>query len=64
MNVDFSSNYSVNVDYVPADLSKVEDIEKLCKEVFRIYEDGIDILVNNAGESKFILMLTISVSPS
>jgi short-subunit dehydrogenase len=45
------SNYSVNVDYVPADLSKVEDIEKLCKEVFRIYPDGIDILVNNAGKS-------------
>lgn len=45
-----SSNYSVNVDYVPGDLSKIEDIEKLCEEVFRIHPDGIDILINNAGE--------------
>jgi short-subunit dehydrogenase len=51
MSVVVSSSYSVNVDYVPGDLSKVDEIGKLCEEVFRIYPDGVDILINNAGNS-------------
>ncbi|XP_077989932.1 D-beta-hydroxybutyrate dehydrogenase-like [Glandiceps talaboti] len=37
------------VHYVPADLSKAEEIEELYRKVKDIHPDGIDILVNNAG---------------
>ena len=43
-------SYGVRADYVPADLSKVKEIEALWLQVTCIYPDGVDILVNNAGE--------------
>ena len=36
--------------YIPADLSKVTDIETLWSEVISLHPDGIDILVNCAGQ--------------
>lgn len=43
------SDGSVKVDFVPADLSKPEEIRKMCDDVIKLYPEGIDILINNAG---------------
>lgn len=45
----FTFSFGVRVDYVPADLTKLEEIEALCQNILNIYPQGIDILVNNAG---------------
>jgi NAD(P)-dependent dehydrogenase (short-subunit alcohol dehydrogenase family) len=44
------NRYGVRADYVPADLSKVTEIDSLYSRVIELYPDGIDILVNNAGK--------------
>lgn len=43
------TSFGVRVDYVAADLTKLEEIEALCQNILNIYPQGIDILVNNAG---------------
>ncbi|XP_077981654.1 D-beta-hydroxybutyrate dehydrogenase-like isoform X1 [Glandiceps talaboti] len=35
--------------YIPADLSKPEDIEELYKKLKEIHPEGVDVLINNAG---------------
>jgi len=47
------NRYDVRADHVPADLSKVTDIETLWSEVTRLHPDGVDILVNCAGQRSF-----------
>lgn len=48
----FTFSFGVRVDYVAADLTKLEEIEALCQNILNIYPQGIDILVNNAGTCK------------
>jgi short-subunit dehydrogenase len=45
----FFRRHGVRADYIPADLSKLVDIETLWSEVKRLHPAGIDILLNNAG---------------
>ncbi|KAL5017514.1 hypothetical protein ScPMuIL_007103 [Solemya velum] len=46
---DIESKYNVEADFVDGDLSKQEEIQKLCQQIDELYPKGIDILVNNAG---------------
>jgi short-subunit dehydrogenase len=43
------NRFGVRADYVPADLSKVAEIESLWSHVTTLYPSGVDILINNAG---------------
>ena len=50
--VNVSNNFrqhSIKVDYIGADLLKVDEIEALVREIHQRYPAGIDILINNAG---------------
>ena len=48
----FSSLYKGKTRHIFADLTKPEDIEKMCREIKQFYPNGVDIIVNNAGKSK------------
>lgn len=42
-------SFGVRVEYVGADLTKLEEIEHLCDRIKYLFPNGVDILVNNAG---------------
>ncbi|KAK2166719.1 hypothetical protein LSH36_36g04039 [Paralvinella palmiformis] len=46
---EFSSLYKGKTRHIFADLTKPEDIEKMCREIKQFYPNGVDIIVNNAG---------------
>ncbi|XP_077981662.1 D-beta-hydroxybutyrate dehydrogenase-like isoform X2 [Glandiceps talaboti] len=45
--------------YIPADLSKPEDIEELYKKLKEIHPEGVDVLINNAGRGRIINIASV-----
>ena len=58
----FSNKFSPPLLYVPADLSKSNDIEKLAEKTLEKFNNKLDILINNAGITKDNLTLRMKDS--
>ncbi len=58
----FSKQFSSPLLYVPADLSKYDDIEQLVEKTIEKFNNKLDILVNNAGITKDNLTLRMKDS--
>jgi 3-hydroxybutyrate dehydrogenase len=46
---EFQEKYQARCEYVPADLTRSSEVERMVRDVKELFPDGVDILVNNAG---------------
>ncbi len=58
----FSNNFNPSLLYYPADLSKINDMEKLVEKTLDKFDNKLDILINNAGITRDNLTLRMKDS--
>ncbi|XP_019638126.1 PREDICTED: uncharacterized protein LOC109480375 [Branchiostoma belcheri] len=49
LHQEFTRKHNVQANYIPAELTRPGDIEKLCHETMAYYPEGVNILINAAG---------------